>query len=469
MQTRTPTWRLILLPGLFVAACVGLTLFAWLSFGGSTPLQAKGYRIGVPLPQAPNLFPGADVRAAGVTIGHVVSVKRDGNAARTVVEIDHQYAPLHRGTRALLRSKTLLGEGYLQLSVGPVGAAAIADDGSLAASDVVPAQRLDDVLQTFRPATRARLRALASGLAAAFHNRGPQANDTLGSAPGAAAGLATVLGTLDRESPGLTRLIADSGTVVGALGRRQGSMQAAIRAADAILRTTAQRDRALAQTVHELPSFLDQLRSTSDSLAAANTDLAPAAAGLASVSSRVGDAVKTIDTAAPSFRRLFAQLPATLADADRGLPKLRRVLDATPPAFNEVYPTLREAIPVLRLLGQVRDSAITTFSGVGQIFNGTYIGPENRVLHQASGIITLWNESVGGWVRRLPSNRGNTYPKPGFLNKIGAGGFDSYDCRHINNPAVLPPFGSTPACRTQGPWLFEGKSRYYPHLEPAAP
>src|SRR5689334_10024642 len=113
MQTRTPTWRSLLLPGLFVAVCFVLTLFTWMSFGGSTPLSARGYRVAVALPQAPNIFTGSEVRAAGVRIGRVVSVERRGGRARTMLEIDPDFVPLHQGTKALLRSKTLLGEGYL--------------------------------------------------------------------------------------------------------------------------------------------------------------------------------------------------------------------------------------------------------------------------------------------------------------------------------------------------------------------
>jgi hypothetical protein len=130
---------------------------------------------------------------------------------------------------------------------------------------------------------------------------------------------------------------------------------------------------------------------------------------------------------------------------------------------------LRQLIPFLQLLGTARDSAVTTFAGVGQIHNGTFVGPGDRVQHFASGIITLWNESIGGWVRRLPSNRGNTYPAPGFLQDISRGGLKSYDCRHIHNPDVLPPFGGAPPCVEQGAWTFDGVKRYYPHLEPAPP
>lgn len=464
-----PSLRQLALPGVFVLLCVVLTLFTWRSFGGRTPLEARGYRVAVVLPDASNVFAGSDVRAAGVTIGRVVSVRREGRRARLVAEIDRAYAPLHAGTRVTTRSKTLLGEGYVQLAPGLASAPVVADGATLPSGAVVAAQRLDDVLDTFRPQTRARLRSLMAGLAAAFRGTGPAVNRALGDSVGAARGTDVVLATLDAQQVRLQQLLAGSADVMDALGARQGALASMLRAGDRVLTTTGREQGALAATVRAFPPFLRQLRRTADALGAASTDVAPAAAALAEVAPRVGPALREIRRSSPEFRRLFAELSPVLDAADAGLPALRRIATASGPALDAVYPVLREMIPVLRLLAAARDSAVTTFAGVGQIHNGTYVGPDDRVLHYANGVITLWNESIGGWVRRLPSNRGNTYPKPGFLDGIRHGGLQSYDCRHVHNPDVLPPFGGTPPCVEQGAWTYDGATRFYPHLLPAPP
>lgn len=469
MQTRTPRWDQLLVPGLCVALCVGLLLFAWRSFGGNTPLYPKGYQLSVPLPEGTGLFPGADVRAAGVTIGEVRDVEQDGVGAVALIELEPRFVPMRQGTRALLRTKTLLGEGFLEIAPGPRDRPEIPDGGSLARSDVLARQRLDDVLETFEPRTRMRLRLLAHGLAGAFRGRAADVNETLGSAAPAWGGLDAVLAVLDEESDSLQRIMAGSGDVFAALGRRQGSLRAAIRNADKVLTATSRRDRQLTRIVRALPPFVADLGRAADELTAANEDLAPAAAGLSAVGARVPSALDAVEATAPDFRRVFERLPATLDAADRGLPKLRSILRSAEPAFDGIHPALREMLPVLELLALVRDSAVTTFANVAQIHNGTYVGPDNRVLHYANGLITLWNESIGGWVKRLPSNRGNTYPDPSFLEDFARTGLKSFDCRHVDNSPVLPPFGAAPPCLTQGPWTFKGKTRYYPHLEPAPP
>src|ERR1700759_3372671 len=91
----------------FPASCVGLLIFLWISFGGTLPFNAQGYRFSVEFKQATELAPNAQVEIAGVTVGHVASVGLDHNTGltRAVIQIDHQYVPRPANTRAILRPK----------------------------------------------------------------------------------------------------------------------------------------------------------------------------------------------------------------------------------------------------------------------------------------------------------------------------------------------------------------------------
>ena len=85
----------------FALTCFGLLLFLWVSFGGSTPLKAKGYRADVLFPEATQLAEQADVRVSGVPIGKVVDQQRDGDRTRATLQIDPRYAPLRADARAV--------------------------------------------------------------------------------------------------------------------------------------------------------------------------------------------------------------------------------------------------------------------------------------------------------------------------------------------------------------------------------
>ena len=115
-----------------------LTILAYVSFDGSIPLAPQGYRLELPLPDAGNLVQGSDVDIAGVKIGSVVGVRRDGNRAIATLQLDRQYEPVRSGASAILRTKTLLGEAYVELAPGPQSASPVPDGGRLAVSQSGP-------------------------------------------------------------------------------------------------------------------------------------------------------------------------------------------------------------------------------------------------------------------------------------------------------------------------------------------
>ena len=55
MNTGAPKVSRIVTMVLFTLSCVGLLLFLWLSFGGSIPFNAQGYRFQVAFPNAYDL------------------------------------------------------------------------------------------------------------------------------------------------------------------------------------------------------------------------------------------------------------------------------------------------------------------------------------------------------------------------------------------------------------------------------
>jgi virulence factor Mce-like protein len=469
MQTQQPSSRTITLVSGFVLVCVAIGIGLWLKFGGTLPLQPEGYRVKVPLPNASALYPGSDVRMAGVDIGKVVAVGLAHDTPLATIRLNTGQVPLRADARAILRTKSPLGEGYLELAPGSRTAPTIPDGGRMAAREVIAAPTLDDVISSFDPAARRHFQLVMGGLSRAFAGREQQVNDSAAEFAPVAANLSSVLGTLNGQSGDLVRLVANGGQMFSILGQRQGQLQAAITAGERMLGATASRDRALSATIAALPSFLSSLRRASTTIDEAHGDLQGAVNALTTVAPLAAPALAQIDATAPSVQSVFDGLPAVIAAGHAGLPSLSRLLRAAGPALGQLYPLSRQLIPVLKLLALVRQSAITTFANVAQIFNGFMVGPGQRLVNYAAGIITVWNESIAGWVKRLPTNRGNTYPQPGALSYLSRGGLKSFDCRNIHNPEYLPPFGSVPPCREQGPWTFDGKTAYYPTLTEAPP
>src|SRR6476620_9345582 len=133
MSKKAPsTTQLLVITG-FALSCFGILLFLWITFGGPTPFKAKSYEVSVPFEEAAQLAQQSDVRISGVNIGKVKSIDRDpGKLAIAKLEIDDKYAPLPQETRAILRTKTLLSETYVELSPGDSAGPKMEDGDELA-------------------------------------------------------------------------------------------------------------------------------------------------------------------------------------------------------------------------------------------------------------------------------------------------------------------------------------------------
>ncbi|HEY3944769.1 MAG TPA: MlaD family protein, partial [Solirubrobacteraceae bacterium] len=79
METSSPSLGKVITMVLFALSCIGLLLFLWIEFGGTTPFTAQGYRFKVAFPYAQELATPAQVRIAGVNVGKVVSTQYNGN------------------------------------------------------------------------------------------------------------------------------------------------------------------------------------------------------------------------------------------------------------------------------------------------------------------------------------------------------------------------------------------------------
>ena len=156
MSKKAPSTAQLLVIAGFALSCFGILLFLWITFGGPTPFKAKPYEIKVPFQEATQLAEQSDVRISGVSVGKVQTIEEspDGKQAQATIDIDDKYAPLPRGTRAILRTKTLLGETYVELTPGDRNGPTLHDGDTLARANVAESVQLDEIFRTFNKPTR---------------------------------------------------------------------------------------------------------------------------------------------------------------------------------------------------------------------------------------------------------------------------------------------------------------------------
>jgi len=114
---------------LVLAAVVGLFWLALKVSSLGTQLSGPSYGLSAEFDNIGGLKPGAPVKAAGVTVGQVESIRYDATSFRARVELKlaTQYAIFPEDTVASILTSGLLGEQYIGLEPG--GADALLGDG----------------------------------------------------------------------------------------------------------------------------------------------------------------------------------------------------------------------------------------------------------------------------------------------------------------------------------------------------
>jgi phospholipid/cholesterol/gamma-HCH transport system substrate-binding protein len=453
MATHPPSTAKILTMALFALSCAGLLLFLWLSFGGTVPFNPQGYRFEVAFPDAVQLAPQSDVRIAGVSVGSVVGTSLDpqGNRTLATIQMSDQYAPIRSNAVAILRTKTLLGEAYVQLSTGTSSAKWLPDGGTLPRSQVQSAVQLDQVFDALNGPTRRAFEQWQEELARAVRGNGQNLNDVLGNLPTFAGDATDILRVLDVEHAAVVRLSQNGGIVFAALTKNQSALRNLITTAETTFKTTAQNNNALAQTFHNFPEFLNQTKATMAQLQSFATNTDPLVRELEPVANDLGPTLTSVRELSPSLKHFFIQLGPLITVSQTGLPALQHVINGTTPLLGQLGPFLEQLNPILSWLS-LHQQLISDFISVGasglaaktNSFGGGGVG---HYLRQFSPIGT---ETLSLYANRDADNRGNTYPPSLWLadpENLVNGNFPSWDCSNTgasgngSEPAVQGELG----------------------------
>jgi virulence factor Mce-like protein len=434
MQKQAPSvFQLATIAG-FALSCFGILLFLWVSFGGPTPLRAKGYTLKVPFTEAGLLAIQSDVRISGISVGKVSKIDlgsgKDAGSAVATIELNDTYAPIPANTRALLRQKTLLGETYVELTPGNRDGPKLPDGGELPKLQVTQAVQLDEIFRTFNEKTRVAFQNWMLDAAQAFRGRSLGLNQTFGLLEPTFTDANKVLRILDTQKNAVRQFIRNTGVVFSALSQRQGQLASLIRNSNQVFQTTAQRNQQLQQFFVVLPTFEQESTLTLNRLDtfAANTDplvqqLRPAIRDLAPV-------LRDTKTLAPQLESFFIGLKPVIAAAPNGFPALRKfLLQDLPPLLRRVQPFFDELDPLLQELALYKNDITAFVANAAAVTNAQSASPEtgNRTVKYLRTSVPLGPDSVAVYPRRLTVNRGNPYVKAlGYL-KLGAGGLDSFE------------------------------------------
>jgi virulence factor Mce-like protein len=486
METGAPSIGKIVSMVLFSLSCIGLLLFLWVEFGGTVPFNAQGYRFQASFPYAQELATPADVRIAGVNVGKVLSTTLDpqGNRTLATIQMDKQFAPIRKDTKAILRTKTILGETYVELTPGSPNSPPLPDGAMLPRSQVIPAVQIDQVFNALDAPTRRAFQIWQQQLAQAVNGNDQNLNNVLGNLPAFTADSTAILQVLDVEHAAVVKLTQNGGTVFGALARNQSALRNLITSGETVFSTTAANQASLADTFRVFPTFLDETKATMIRLAQFAIDTDPLVKSPCSSTASPGCSVSLIpalqqavptlakvNELSPDLKNLFIQLRPLVEVSKTGLPAITSVIAGAQPLLNQLGPWLEQFYPIINWLG-LHQQLITDFISLPATSLNATIGGAGGTGHYLRTVSPVGADalSIGG--PRTPDNRGNTY-QLGLWSASGnpkdfiMGGAPSWDCGNTGGPTQAFVGGGPPCWVDTPPGQLLGQPQAFPHVNRA--
>jgi len=433
MSKRAPsTAQLLVIVG-FALSCFGILLFLWITFGGPTPFKAKPYEIHVPFNEATQLAEQSDVRISGVSVGKVQTIEQspDGQRAQATINIEDQYAPIPANTRAILRTKTLLGETYVELTPGDAQGRKLHDGGTLAIANVAESVQLDEIFRTFDTRTRAAFQEWMREAAAGIAGRGQGFSNAIAEFQPTFAEFDRLFRVLDSQRLAVRQLFSNGAVTFRALRGREGQLADLIQSSNAVFQTTAARNRDIEALFRAFPTFEDESRLTLDRLRTFARNSDPAVLQLIPAAEQLSPTLIAFARLAPQAKGLFEGLEPVIDRAPTGFSAARRLFrDQFPPLLRALDPFLRNLNPLLTGLDLYKREVTSVMANVTAASNGVHLNGAGEQIHVLRALGPFGPETLATFPRRLTTNRNSAYSHPGAGERLADGlyNFDTRQC-----------------------------------------
>jgi phospholipid/cholesterol/gamma-HCH transport system substrate-binding protein len=440
VSKRAPsTTQLLVITG-FALSCFGILLFLWVTFGGPTPFRAKTYEVKVPFNEATQLAEQSDVRISGVNVGKVqkIELAPNGKQALAITAVDARYAPLPESTRAILRTKTLLGETYIELTPGSREGPELDDGGTLPEANVAESVQLDEIFRTFNAQTRAAFQEWMQEAAVAINGQGQNLSYALGGLDPTATEFANLFRTLDSQSLAVSQLFRNGATTFQALRGREGQLANLIQSSNAVFQTTARRDHDIEALFRAFPTFLDESRLTFARLKGFSQNADPLMRQLVPAAEELSPTLIALSKLAPESKAFFEGLGPVIKRAPTGFAALRTIFrDEFPPLLQAVDPFIRNLNPILVGLKLYRVDLASFFGNIAATFNGTLTveGSNVKPAHYLRALGPMTPETVAAYPQRLAINRNSPYSPPKWAEGL-LEGLPTFNTRQCTAGAV---------------------------------
>jgi virulence factor Mce-like protein len=248
----------------FAMVClVGMEYLA-INIGQPNPIS-HGYRVQAVFSNADGIPTAADVRVAGIVVGKVTDIAHDSahpNATVVTLEISNAVAdPVYSNGFAKVRPKTLLGEKYVDLTVGNSQGEAIADMGMLPEARTATVIENDTIFNSFDATTREQQKQVLAALDKATSQRDGDIQAILPQLQQVVANLTPFATVYEKDNPQVDHIFVQLNTVMKTLADEHQQLAGFLSNGNVAFGAIAQRDAALIKTLQEFSNVANEFNT----------------------------------------------------------------------------------------------------------------------------------------------------------------------------------------------------------------
>lgn len=241
-------WNLPVFVG-YAVVCVLVLGVLLIEMSGSGLFQPT-YRLDAAFATASDLVAGDDVTMSGVRVGHIAGIQPTETGAIVAMDIQQQYSPVYQDAHAVVKSKNLLGERYIEVNRGTAGRAMPAG-WTIPSSQTLTPVEVSEVLDALSPDVRDQLTITINSLGEAVAGQGQNLNYSAGDLRVLAQGLQAIATALANNSNDLDSLIVALRKVMDTLAAWHSQFRQLVANWDAVMKELASREQQFTGTISE--------------------------------------------------------------------------------------------------------------------------------------------------------------------------------------------------------------------------
>jgi phospholipid/cholesterol/gamma-HCH transport system substrate-binding protein len=293
----------------------------------------SSYSVSAYVTNARGIAVDSTVFEAGLPVGLVTGVQRNGPDAILSLRIDHGVKPLPVDSHVQLGLRSLAGEADVLLYPG-TSRDLVRNGGSLGLSQDQGYTEVDQILSQFAPPTERYTRQFFQGVGSGLAGEGHNLNATLGGFASLVNDSPPLTSTLAAQHNQVADIVQNFGNIMAAIGQRTQALQQFAQGAVTTFNDVAARDTAFEGLLKQLPFVVggnwsavrgllasaSEIRPVLNLLTDATAKLQPAIGLLTPGASNGIQVVNALGGASPALKNLLVSLEKLKPSATAALP-----------------------------------------------------------------------------------------------------------------------------------------------------